>query len=52
MWVVSTATLSWPLPELLCGLTAFVTVTLMVCSILSLSAIAVDRCLNLTYPLR
>ncbi|XP_070195604.1 uncharacterized protein [Littorina saxatilis] len=52
MWIVSTATLSWPLPKVLCGITAFLTVALMVCSILSLSAIAVDRYLNLAYPLR
>nr|KAG5714130.1 hypothetical protein BaRGS_020458 [Batillaria attramentaria] len=52
MWMVSTASLSWPMPEFLCTTTAFFTVTLMVCSILSLSAIAVDRYLNLAYPLR
>ncbi|XP_067677784.1 adenosine receptor A2b-like [Haliotis asinina] len=51
-WILSTATLSWPLSNAVCEFTAFLTMTLMQCSIFSLCGIAADRYLNICHPLR
>ncbi|XP_046372267.2 alpha-1A adrenergic receptor-like [Haliotis rufescens] len=51
-WILSTATLSWPLSNAACEFTAFLTTTLMQCSIFSLCGIAADRYLNIRHPLR
>lgn len=52
MWIVSTVHLSWPLPEVMCHITAFMTVLLLTCSIYTLAGISLDRYFSICHPLR
>ncbi|ESO92640.1 hypothetical protein LOTGIDRAFT_162560 [Lottia gigantea] len=52
MWIVSTVNLGWPFPHNMCEFVGFLTVVLMLCSILSLCTIAVDRYCCIAFPFR
>ena len=56
MWVISMTTgagsLRSPIPEQICQITAFITVTLTLASVATLAGISLDRYFSICYPLR